>query len=149
MSSNRGRKPAASVELSSNESQQKPAENAAGGSPISQRLPPPSHLGKYAKQEWRRVLPKLAGVATNLDYAALVTYCSAYDTMIEADITLQRDGIIIKTLNGIVAHPATRIKASAADQVRRYQTEFGLTPLARLRVQPAPPEEDDDLAKMC
>ena len=94
------------------------------------------------------MLPKLVGVATNLDYAALVAYCSAYNTMIEADILLQQEGITIETEKGTIAHPATRIKASAADQVRRYQTEFGLTPLARLRVQPVIPESEDDLSKL-
>ena len=134
MSGNKGRKPIARAE---------------GGTPISQRLPPPPHLGAYGKQEWRRILPKLAGVANDVDYSALAAYCSAYQTMIQADLVLQSEGIMLyDDQKGVIAHPATRVKAQAMDQVRRYQTEFGLTPLARLRVQPAPQEEEDDLEKM-
>ena len=133
MSSNRGPKPRVMV---------------SGGKPISMSVQPPPHLGQYGKQEWKRVLPKLAGVANDVDYAALVAYCSAYHTMIEADICLQRDGIMITTEKGTMAHPATRVKAQAMDCVRRYQTEFGLTPLSRLRVQPVEPDQHGDLDEL-
>lgn len=135
MSANRGPKPKAVV---------------SGGNALSQSLGAPSWMGQHGKAEWRRILPKLVGVALDVDYAALVAYCSAYQTMIEADIVIQREGIMMFSEKGTTAHPATRVKAQAMDQVRRYQTEFGLTPLARLRVQPSLPEgDDDDLAKMC
>ena len=123
----------------------KPKTVVTGGIKISKSVQPPAWMGPHGKLLWKRILPKLDGVANDIDYDALVAYCSAYNTMIEADILLQREGLMMSNERGTVAHPATRIKAQALDQVRRYQTEFGLTPLARLRVQPSEDEERDEL----
>lgn len=126
----------------------KPKTAVTSGTKISKSVQPPAWMGPHGKLLWKRILPKLGGVANDIDYDAMVAYCSAYNTMIEADILLQREGLMLSNERGTVAHPATRIKAQALDQVRRYQTEFGLTPLARLRVQPVDDEELDALDEM-
>jgi P27 family predicted phage terminase small subunit len=62
---------------------------------------------------------------------------------------LQKDGILVKTSRGkLYTHPAVRIQKQAWAMFLRCAQEFGLTPMAGLRVRanvaPAKPKDEDD-----
>lgn len=83
-------------------------------------------------------------VVTMADREPLVAYCQIAVMHAEACDIVDREGMLVKTPNGGMAHPALRIARDAATQMRAYATEFGLTPAARTRIKTAdqqPPKE--------
>lgn len=108
---------------------------------------------KRAAAAWRRFSKDLMemGVLHPSQWAALAVLCSSYATAQEMTERLQKDGILVKTARGkLYTHPAVRIQKQAWAQFLRCAQEFGLTPMAGLRVRAnVPPakqqkEEDDN-----
>jgi P27 family predicted phage terminase small subunit len=98
----------------------------------------PSHLDKIAKSEWRRIVKELAplGLVTHVDRAALSAYCVSYSRWIDAEVNVQKFGTVIKSpKSGFpINSPYVGIANSALDQMRKFCTEFGLTPASRVRL---------------
>lgn len=122
------------------------------GNPGKRRLParvakgprgltdPPPGLTRHAAEEWRRVAPELdqLGLLTTVDRAVLESYCEAAATMRECRAVIARHGRTFTTATGQVkARPEVKMMAEAARLVRQFAVEFGMTPSARTRVQPA------------
>src|ERR1700737_731051 len=94
----------------------------------------PAHLDEVASAEWDRTAPILMGmrVLTEADYMALASLCQAYSTMVNAQVQMNKSGILFKTPSGYVQQsPLISIVNQSADLVTKLCREFGLTPSAR------------------
>lgn len=98
----------------------------------------PRHLDKEAKAEWRRISGELLtlGLLTLIDRAALAGYCAAWSRWVAAELNIQKFGTVIKSPKSgyPVQNPYVGIANTALDQMRKFATEFGLTPASRSRL---------------
>jgi P27 family predicted phage terminase small subunit len=99
-------------------------------------IAPTSWLSKYAKAEWRRVMPELAKrrILTNADMGSLEGYCTAMSRVRELE-TLLRGGIDPKLF---------RMQDQAIKTARQLAAELGLTPVSRSRPSIRDDGGDDD-----
>lgn len=110
-------------------------------------MKPPSFLSRYAKKEWKRIVPLLKenGLLTNADINALAAYCQSYHRWIEAEKAIRTYGLIAETDKGnIIQRPEVGIANKAMEQMIRYAKEFGLTPSSRTSLHANAPEEQED-----
>ena len=106
--------------------------------PLVERPRCPAYLDAGAKKEWRRLIPILERmrVLTEGDAIALASLCQQYAMLQEAQVKLQKTGLLMKTKSGYVQQsPLVGIITAAVDQVNKLCREFGLTPAARTRIQ--------------
>jgi len=97
----------------------------------------PPELSERARREWDRLVGELSKLRliTNLDRAALATYCSAYALWAEAVEAIQQYGAMIKSPNGYpVQSPYIAIANRQAEIMLRISSEFGFTPASRGRI---------------
>jgi len=103
----------------------------------------PPELGPVARQEWDRVAPVLTA-SDRLDplgRSLLAVYCVAYAAWLDATMTLQAYGSIMKSPNGHpIQSPAVSIVNQQADIMIRIALQFGFTPAARVRLPKASKE---------
>ncbi len=110
----------------------------------------PAWLDKAAKSCWKELVPQLEGmgVLTKIDRNALTRYCRTWSRWKAAEQSIEKHGstIEITTQNGpsVKTRPEVYIAASLAAQLARLETEFGMTPSARTRIEATPPEEHGD-----
>jgi len=98
----------------------------------------PGHLSKEARKEWKRISKELltCGLLTSVDRAALAGYCQAYARWVEAEEKVAHLGHVVKSPSGYpVQNPYLSIANTCLDQIRKFATEFGLTPASRSRLQ--------------
>jgi P27 family predicted phage terminase small subunit len=106
---------------------------------------PPDFLSPLAKDEWWSIGPHLIrlGLLTVVDLTCFAVYCQSYAdwraarevlaSMAERDPTTH--ALLIKRSTGDPArNPLVAIASSAGNDMLRYASEFGLTPLARSRI---------------
>lgn len=117
----------------------------------SRTMPPPQHLDRYAKDEWKRISAQLQrlGLLSDLDRGPFTAYCQAWSIYRHAqekldDLARQDDsgmgGMLMKTKAGnVIQNPLVGIRNKALRDMVRYAAEFGFTPSARARVQDAAP----------
>lgn len=142
--SGRKRKPANLVILEGNPGRRKVRTEPK---PPMDMPPPPSHLDKYALEEWIRVADGMnaMGILSIVDQATLGAYCAAYSRWRHAEEAIrgrveaaggnELAGLIDKTSNGnIIQNCLIGIANKAAADMVRYAAEFGLTPAARARL---------------
>lgn len=137
----RGRKPLPTAlhKLAGNPGKRKPS--ATEPKPAVRLPSAPSQLGAAGRAEWKRVGKSLLqlGLVSDLDRAALVGYCMAWERALDAQEILKREGLTIETSNGnVIQHPALGIYNRAMHQLREFAVEFGMTPAARRRVDAVP-----------
>ncbi|WP_245264845.1 P27 family phage terminase small subunit [Rhodopseudomonas palustris] len=105
---------------------------------MSDITPPPSWLSKYAKAEWRAVLPVLIErrILTPADLGSLTSYCVATGRVRELEIR-NRAEFDLKLV---------RAQDAAMKTARQLAAELGLTPVSRNRpaVRDNDTAEDDD-----
>ena len=97
----------------------------------------PEHLDDVARQEWARIAPQLHGmkVLARVDRAALAAYCQAWSRWVDAEVNLRKYGAVIKTPKGYpIQNPYLGIANTAIDLMRKFLTEFGMTPSSRSRI---------------
>jgi P27 family predicted phage terminase small subunit len=108
----------------------------------------PSHLSKLAKAEWRRVSPELeaSGLLTSVDRAALAAYCSSWARWVDAEEHLQKDGMAFASPKSgyLVPSPYVSISNTALDAMRKFASEFGMTPSSRSRLHVETPTKPTD-----
>lgn len=106
---------------------------------------PPSFIVGYAREEWERIAASLAptGMLTDVDLAALASYCQSYAIWRQATEAINKmaasdmltGGLMIKTSNGnAIQNPLVGTANKAASDMVRYAAEFGMTPSARSRL---------------
>ena len=97
---------------------------------------PPAFIGEYGAEEWHRVGPVLIrlGLLTEADLVAFTAYCMTVQVMIEAKQDIDRNGMTIEGVRGVVRNPALATFAAATTSLRNLAVEFGMTPSARSRL---------------
>lgn len=104
---------------------------------------PPTWLSREAKAEWRRVVPELERLRllSRVTRSSLTAYCETWARFVEATRTIQREGLTAGHGKIMHAHPAVGIANTAGAELRRWATEYGLTPASEQKVRVG---EDDD-----
>jgi P27 family predicted phage terminase small subunit len=121
-----------------------------GKRPLNEREPKPEpsvpdcppELGPVARREWDRLVVELGKlrILTNLDRAALASYCGAYALWAEAMEQIQKYGAMVKSPSGYPQQsPYLAIANRQAEIMMRIASEFGFTPASRSRIS-APKE---------
>ena len=141
----RGRKPKPThlKALENNPEKRPPKEDPD----MSSGLPsPPSHLDKYAKEEWDRLASGLhtIGILYEVDTAVFAAYCQAYSRWRTAEEGIQKSAgiegavfgalVCLTTKGTLMKHPLVDISEKAAAAMVKYSLEFGLSPSARARL---------------
>ena len=120
---------------------------------VEAELPkPPAFLSRYAKTEWKRIVPELfqLGLLTKVDYMALAAYCQNYHRWIEAEKKIRATGeLSYETAKGnLVQIPEVGIANQAMKLMRDFAKEFGMTPSSRTSLHIQEPElQQDPLAE--
>jgi P27 family predicted phage terminase small subunit len=130
----------------------RPAADWVTPPPRSRTMPPPAHLDRYAKDEWKRlsrVIGRL-GLLSDLDRGAFTAYCQTWSIYRHAqealdDLARKDDSglgaMLMRTKAGnTIQNPLVGIRNKALRDMVRYAAEFGFTPSARARVQDAAPK---------
>ncbi len=107
----------------------------------------PKHIQGESRREWKRITKELGavGLVTRVDRAAIAAYCEAYGRWSEAVSKLHEKGLLVKAPSGYpILNPYLSIINSALDQMRKFLTEFGMTPSSRTRISVARKNEDED-----
>jgi P27 family predicted phage terminase small subunit len=82
---------------------------------------------------------------TGIDRASLAVYCSAVAEFEQASAVLREKGRTFTTPNGFIqARPEVAMTHQAAQLIRMFAEQFGLTPSARVRLGKADDELDAD-----
>lgn len=106
----------------------------------------PAHLSAPAKSEWARLTQELLalGLLTQMDRAALASYCQAYGRWVAAEEKIEQSGVLVKSKTGVpIQNPYLSIANRAMEQMTSIGSEFGLTPSSRSRIKGAAPQGDD------
>jgi P27 family predicted phage terminase small subunit len=110
------------------------------------KVRPPSWLDKTAKQEFKRLAVELIRlkIICNIDIGGLAIACDAYSKYILATQALTGTTInaqVIRTVENQQANETTTMKKNPLNAVekfaviyRQYCAEYGLTPVARIRI---------------
>lgn len=107
---------------------------------------PPPGLNRWAKAEFRRMVPVLRSmrVLTEADLAALVVYVVAYGALWEANSHLRRGGSVFVFNEKPMESPWVKIRDRALVNLLAVAREFGLTPVSRIRLgRPGAPPAGD------
>jgi P27 family predicted phage terminase small subunit len=111
----------------------------------------PRHIQGESRREWKRITKELGavGLVTRVDRAAIAAYCEAYGRWTEAVSKLHEKGLLVKAPSGYpILNPYLSIINAALDQMRKFLTEFGMTPSSRMRIHIARKnEEENDAAR--
>ncbi len=110
----------------------------------------PKELGKDAKKEWKRITKELnnAGLISNLDLAVLSTYCIAWGRVLEVERLINDTSITeLAEERGSTYERLLNQSYKLSEQLRKLAAELGLSPGARVRVQPTKKVADESAAK--
>ena len=108
--------------------------------PFSSLGEPPPELDQIAKEEWMYIVPLLteSGVLTAIDKTAITAYCMLFSRWIQAEAEIRKSGCVSKGSTGsLVISPWVRIASKAVEEMRSLMSEFGMTPVARSRINVA------------
>jgi P27 family predicted phage terminase small subunit len=99
---------------------------------------PPKHMSALALEEWNRIVEELRdnGLMTNLDRAALVTYCEMWANYVTASEKVKKTGgMVIQTTGGnFMDNPYFSAQKRSAELMHKFLIEFGMTPASRTRI---------------
>ena len=125
--------------------------NSAEPQPPADGCEMPDHLGEIAAARWRELLPMLQNVRvmTRADVEALARYCDTHEWWLAVRAKLKKEGDTYPILNDggeikyIAQRPEVAIAHKLAQQLRQLESDFGLTPAARvsLKVEPDAKQE--------
>ena len=108
---------------------------------------PPEHLSAIALIEWGRISNQLyqLGLLTEVDMAALAAYCDAFGMWCDSSGQLKKEKLTIETTNGnIIQNPLVGIVNQSREHMRKFLTEFGLSPASRAKVSVNKPDKKED-----
>jgi P27 family predicted phage terminase small subunit len=129
------------------------AQRAAGEPKATTGLPPcPRHLNGRSRSSWKFWSEELAGMGLDKrpDGPMLEGACRAYARAVEADLILDREGLIVTDTRVSEAgesittkkHPAVEISNRSWLIVKAFCSEFGLSPVSRTRLAIAKKPQD-------
>jgi P27 family predicted phage terminase small subunit len=73
-------------------------------------------------------------VLTEADQIALAELCQSYSSMLQAQQSLSKSGLLVKMNGTVMPHPLIWVVNRYRDQVLKMLREFGLTPASRSRI---------------
>ena len=116
---------------------------------IASSVPPaPEYLDEVGQAEWNRMgveLHKL-GLLTTIDLSAFAAYCQQYSIWISAIEEVKKGGVVVVAQSGYQQQsPYFTIQNKAQTEMRKWLTEFGMTPSSRSRVQVSEQTEIDPM----
>ena len=106
---------------------------------------PPPNLTGEALAEWNRLSVELynLGMLTKVDRAALAAYCVLWARWVDAEARINEQTLVLKSKDGQpYQNPFLGIANRALEMMRKYASEFGLTPASRSRVHATPPVQE-------
>lgn len=108
-------------------------------------LEPPDYLeGGVARKKYQELMPKLArcGLATEADIDAIACYCEAWSRYRQAQSHLRQ--LMVAGADGDQKrNPYHGLMRNALDDMRKFWSDFGMTPSARVGLS-APAEKEID-----
>jgi P27 family predicted phage terminase small subunit len=119
---------------------------AAEPKPTSGLPPCPAHLHGRARTAWKFFREELRDLGLDFrpDAMMLEGVCTAYARALQADLMLAAAGLLVEqpildnagkmVAVRIKAHPLVAVSHSAWKMFRSFASEFGLSPVARLRL---------------
>jgi P27 family predicted phage terminase small subunit len=136
-----------------------PNAKALAGNPGKRPLPetlavvsttpePPAFLDGAARDEWDRLVNQLGPtkVLTELDRGTLAMLCQSYSDYVAACQNVERFGEVMAGEKGAYISPYVHLKSMAFKQYKALLAEFGLSPLARVRIVVGREKPKDPLA---
>lgn len=103
-------------------------------------------LREVASREWRRIVPVLkytAGLA-EVDMTVLTDYCVCVARIDQGERAITRQGALIEGERGWQKNGWTTIAGQYRTQLRSYIVELGLSPSARVKIDPPKGDDDDE-----
>lgn len=151
----RGRKPLPDeVKVSRGTAQKCRMRPNAVKAAIVEDLPPaPEWLGEIGRKEWAVKTAELfrMGILATSDLTLLAALCNEWEVYQNAEAEMRKTGRYFTRRdeegNVIAANPVPMVKIAkdALDKFSQLSSEFGFSPVARLRIQVAPPEKEDPI----
>lgn len=115
------------------------------------KIRPPTWMSKKGKKIFKDIVKNLKGIniLVNVDIYGLAICADAMDKYIRCTIALHTEQLRIKQASkkGIsdIENPLVKTQIRYADIFKKYSSDFGLSPVARLKiVQANTPELDED-----
>lgn len=119
---------------------------------VAPRMPELVKADERAKKHWRRLVPLLLKmrVLTEADGAALGNLCLDMAVLEQAQTSLQKTGLLLRTPRSGMVHqnPLLAVISAASERVSRGLREFGMTPSSRSRIVVPPGEADSPWRKL-
>jgi P27 family predicted phage terminase small subunit len=106
----------------------------------------PRGMSAPARIVWRSLAPELFGLGllTPLDVPCFEVLCEAVAFFRQARDRIVADGLLVKgRRDGFVTNPAWRVMRDAAQIMRVFASELGLTPAERSRLRLPPTTADN------
>lgn len=111
--------------------------------------PPPTGFDNEHLTAWKWICERCraSGNLTAADPVAMEVFCKALITSRREYEAIKKEGSVIETARGVVKNPRWNIYDSAIMVLRQMFDQFGLTPLARMRLKTveSPDEPTDPL----
>ncbi|MFD2681206.1 phage terminase small subunit P27 family [Bacillus seohaeanensis] len=118
----------------------------------SDNIKPPTWLSKLAKTQFRKVVKEFEGndLLKNVDIHSIALFCDAYADYIKCSELIKEQGLMMEHTNkagetNSVPHPLLTKKKQLFEQMQKFMSEFGLSPVARARL--TIPNDKDDTPK--
>jgi len=111
-------------------------------------------LGKEAKKVFKKIVMELEviGLLCNVDIYTLAVLADAIEKYIMCVISLHGEELTVEYTNkagfaNYIENPIIKTQLKYAELIRKYSSDFGLSPVARLKIIHSSAEEmsDDEL----
>lgn len=109
----------------------------------------PAALSREGKAEWKRVTKELdaMGLLAKVDRGALTAYCEAWEEFVLLLKKVRSEGPVVYTDKGnAIQNPTLGAKNNAAQRVMKFAAQFGMTPVARAKLETKEQGDDDAFA---
>ena len=124
----------------------------------SDKVKPPTWLSKVAKKIFKDIASELQTIELlkNIDNYGLAVLSDAISKYIECTIQMHNEELMIEYTNkngntNVIENPLIRTQIKYAEVVRKYSSDFGLSPAARLKIiqqnTPELSEEEEDFRR--
>lgn len=121
----------------------------------SNKIRPPTWLGKVAKKIFKDIVKEMQAIniLVNVDVYGLAICADAMEKYIRCTMALHTEMLRVQQITKIgvteVENPLVKTQIRYADIFNKYSANFGLSPVARLKIiQANTPELDDDERKL-
>lgn len=115
------------------------------------KIKPPTWLGKDAKKVFKKIVLELdvIGLLCNVDIYALAVLADAIEKYIMCVMSLHGEDLTVEYTNkagfaNYIENPIIKTQLKYAELIRKYSSDFGLSPVARLKIVHSSAEKMSD-----